>query len=140
MWIFQYWKVNSFQVQKYFFDLWNIISIRQYLPIVYNWSWYLSAVWYRWCTYTEWHIVELILHYFDWGLVTLSLFCFLLGFSLCTTSFLNKFVSEQQSNKASVSMKVCRYERFVGMISNCSSIDVNITGSHFGRNCLFSLY
>ena len=57
-------------------------------------------------------VAESILYEFDRAIVTLSFFCFPLRFSLWTTSFLNKVVSEPQSNTALVSMKVCQFDSF----------------------------
>ena len=48
----------------------------------------------------------------DRALVTLSFSCFPLRFNLCAMSFLNKVVSEPQSNKALVSMKVRPFDSF----------------------------
>ena len=57
-------------------------------------------------------VAESILCEFDRAIVTLSLICFPLRFSLWTTSFLNKVVSEPQFNTALVSMKVCQFDSF----------------------------
>ena len=62
------------------------------------------------------NVAESILCGFDRALVTLNFFCFLLRFNLCVTSFLKKVVSEPQSNKALVSMKVCPFDSFTGII------------------------
>ena len=61
-------------------------------------------------------VAESILYDFDRTLVTLSFSCFPLRFNLCATSFLNKVPSEPQSNKALVSMKVCPFDCFTGII------------------------
>ena len=64
-------------------------------------------------------VAESILCGFDRALVTVNCFCFPLRFNLCATSFLKKVVSEPQSNKALVSMKVCPFDSFTGMICMC---------------------
>ena len=61
-------------------------------------------------------VAESILYGFDRALVILNDFCFPLRFNLCTTSFLKKVVSEPQSIKALVSMKVCPFDSFTGII------------------------
>ena len=61
-------------------------------------------------------VAESILCEFDRAIVTLSFFCFPLRFNLWTTSFLNKVVSEPKSNTALVSMKVCQFDSFTGII------------------------
>ena len=61
-------------------------------------------------------VAESILCEFDRAIVTLSFFCFPLRFNLWATSFLNKVVSEPQSNTALVSMKVCQFDSFSGII------------------------
>ena len=58
-------------------------------------------------------VAESILCGFDRASVALNFFCFPLRFNLCATSFLKKVVSEPQSNKALVSMKVCPFGRLV---------------------------
>ena len=62
------------------------------------------------------NVAESILCGFDRALVTLNFFCSLLRFNLCATPFLKKVVSEPQSNKALVSMKVCPFDSFTGII------------------------
>ena len=55
-------------------------------------------------------VAESILCEFDRTLVALRFFWFFLRFNLCPTSFLKKVVSEPQSNKTLVSMKVCPFD------------------------------
>ena len=61
-------------------------------------------------------VAESILCDLDRALVIVSFSCFLLRFNLCTMSFLSKIVSEPQFNKALVSMKVCPFDSFMGII------------------------
>ena len=61
-------------------------------------------------------VAESILWDFDTALVTVSFYFFPLRFNLCVTSFLNKVVSEPQSNKLLVFMKVCPFDRFTKII------------------------
>ena len=61
-------------------------------------------------------VAELTLCGFHRALVILNDFCFPLRFNICTTSLLKKVVSEPQSNKALVSMKVCPFDSFRGII------------------------
>ena len=72
---------------------------------------------------------ESILCEFDRALFILSFFCFPLIFNLCATSFLNKVLSEPQSNKALVSMKVCPFNSFMGTI--CRKV-------YFAPSCVFT--
>ena len=62
------------------------------------------------------NVAESILCGFYRALVTLNFFCSPLRFNLCATPFLKKVVSEPQSNKALVSMKVCPFDSFTGTI------------------------
>ena len=52
----------------------------------------------------------------DRALVTISCFCFPLRFHFCATFFLNKVVSEPQSINTLVSMKVCPFDSFTGIM------------------------
>ena len=61
-------------------------------------------------------VPESILCDFDRVLATLRFFCFILRLNLCATSLLNKVVSERQSDKVSVSVKVCSFDSFTGII------------------------
>ena len=61
-------------------------------------------------------VAKSILCDFDRALVTLSFFCFPVRFNLCATSFLSKVVSEPQSNKALVFIKICPFDSFTGII------------------------
>ena len=61
-------------------------------------------------------VAESILWDFDTALVTVSFYFFPLRFNLCVTSFLNKVVSEPQSNKLLVFMKVCPFDSFTKII------------------------
>ena len=56
----------------------------------------------------------------DRALVILSFSCFPLRFNLCVMSFLNKVVSDPQSNKALDSTKVCAFDSFTGI--NCIKV------------------
>ena len=66
-------------------------------------------------TVAEWILCDL-----DRALVTLSFSCFPLRFNLCVMSFLNKVVSDPQSNKALDSMNVCPFDSFTGI--NCTKV------------------
>ena len=61
-------------------------------------------------------VAESILWDFDTALVTVSFYFFSLRFNLCVTSFLNKVVSQPQSNKLLVFMKVCPFDSFTKII------------------------
>ena len=61
-------------------------------------------------------VAESILRDLDRALVILSFSCFPLRFNLCAMLFLSKVVSEPQSNKALVSVKVCPFASFTGII------------------------
>ena len=77
-------------------------------------------------------VTESILCDLDRALVTLSFSCFPLRFNLCAMSFLNKVVSEPQSNKALVSMKVCPFDSFTGII--CSSLKSNFASVSYPKS------